>query len=348
MIRVGIAGFGFMGRTHAAAYLRTGDAAITAIAEPSKDALSKPLKATVLADEAPATLDPASVGRVDDAEALLERDDVDAISICTPTPTHAGLAVKAIEAGKHVLIEKPLALSAAEARRVVEAAERAPGVIAMPAMCMRYWPTWVWLREAVRDGRYGRVLSATFTRLGTMPGWAEFYRDGRRSGGAILDLHVHDADFVRYCFGDPRSVRAVGYARVTEAIDHVVARYEFDDGPAIVEAEGGWAFADGFPFRMRYLVNFEEATASFDFPTLKVFPRGDGGEAFEPEVDAGDGYLHEIRAFLGAIRSGREPEAVRVRDGLEVVRLIEAERASVARGGEAVSFAPSARAEASS
>ena len=82
-------------------------------------------------------------------------------------------------------------------------------------------------------------------------------------GGAILDLHIHDTDFVQHCFGKPKAVFSRGYSRPTNAIDHVLTHYLYDDVP-LVTAEGGWAMTPGFGFQMQYTVNFERATAVFD------------------------------------------------------------------------------------
>src|SRR5690606_35918758 len=157
-----------------------------------------------------------------------------------------------INAGCHVLVEKPLGTSNADAHRAVMAAARRPDLVVLPAMCMRYWPAWAWLADQVEQQTYGRVLSATFTGLGAMPGRAVFYRDAALSGGAILDLHIHDADFIRFCFGEPDAVESVGYAQTTSGIDHVATRYHVGNGPALLTAEGGWCMAPGFPFSMRY------------------------------------------------------------------------------------------------
>jgi len=125
---------------------------------------------------------------------LLADEAVDLVSICTHTDTHVDLAIAALRAGKHVLVEKPVALRAADARRLVDVAAGA-NTLCMPAMCVRFWPEWAWLKQRIDDQAYGPVRSAVFQRLGGTPPWAqEFYGDVARSGGALVDLHVHDAD----------------------------------------------------------------------------------------------------------------------------------------------------------
>ena len=104
------------------------------------------------------------------AEDLIAAADVHLISICTPTDSHVRLATSALAAGKHVLVEKPVSLDAAEVRALARLADSV-GRHCMPAMCMRFWPGWDFLHEAVRNTTFGKVQSATFQRLGTAPGW---------------------------------------------------------------------------------------------------------------------------------------------------------------------------------
>jgi predicted dehydrogenase len=95
-------------------------------------------------------------------------------------------------------------------RKIVAAARSAKGFL-LPAMCMRFWPGWAWLKDAVADNRYGKVLAARFRRVSESPGWSrDSYLNGAQSGGALLDLHIHDSDFVQFLFGLPKSVFSSG------------------------------------------------------------------------------------------------------------------------------------------
>ncbi len=133
------------------------------------------------------------------------------MDICTPTPLHPTQAIAALKAGKHVLCEKPLARTSAEAREILQAAETAPGFL-MPAMCMRFWPGWSWLKQMVTQESYGKVLAARFRRESEMPAWSRqgTYSGGNDPGGALFDLHIHDTDFVNHLFGRPASVFSSG------------------------------------------------------------------------------------------------------------------------------------------
>ena len=347
---VGVIGLGFMGATHVAAYqsaARDGHPCkLVAVCDGVEarrrgdfSAVGGNLKSS---DAAPAELafDPAAVKGYEHAADLLADPAVRLVSVCTPTDTHADLAIAAMEAGKHVLVEKPVALTAADVARVADAARRT-GMTCTPAMCMRFWPAWAWLKRAADSGEFGRLTTATFTRLGSRPGWsADFYRDAARSGGALIDLHVHDADFVAHLFGPPAAVTTTG------TLDHVTTIYHYPDGPAHAVAEGGWDQADGFGFTMRYVATFvadtgEPATARFDLAADPQLTLARGGKTGPVEVAPHNGYDGEVRATVDALAAGKTPP-VTIADGVAVARQLDAERASLQAGGRRVELAASA------
>jgi len=268
-------------------------------------------------------MDTAALRRYDNPDALLADRDVQLVSICTHTETHVELALRAIAAGKHVLIEKPLALSAAECERVVAAAREATTRV-MPALCVRFWPGWAWVRERIDSGEFGRVRSAVFQRLGSPPTWAtDFYADPGRSGGGIVDLHIHDADFVQFCFGKPDEVVSTG------SINHLTTLYRYRGGPGHVVAEGGWGHTPGFPFRMRFIVAFERATAEFDSSRKEPLTLTREGQTAAVPVEALTGWDVEIRHLLDAIADPSLPLIAPIEAARDVAALLEAERRAV-------------------
>jgi predicted dehydrogenase len=330
-IGVGVIGLGFMGRTHIAAYTAAAEAghACTLVAVCDQDAarLSGTVEASGNFDtggEAEQIFDPAVAKGTTDPAELFADPAVQLVSICTHTDTHVDLALEALEAGKHVLVEKPLALTSVEARRVADAA-RAAQTICMPAMCMRFWPAWAWLKRAIESGEYGAVRSATFHRLGSTPGWTDFYTDDSRSGGALVDLHIHDADFIAWCFGTPQSVTSAG------GTNHLTTLFRYADVPHVV-AEGGWAQDPGFGFKMRFVVCFESATADFDLGREQQLLLCREGESEAVEVDSISGYDGQIRHLLGCIASGRTRADVTPDDAVLALQILEAERASLETG----------------
>ncbi len=195
-----------------------------------------------------------------DLDVIANDERIQIVSVSTPDFAHTAPALKMLAAGKNLLLEKPMARTSDECERIIEAAEKSPDCIAMPAMCMRFWPGWGWLKDAIEADRFGKVLSATFRRVTSLPP-GDFYRDGKANGGAILDLHIHDTDFVQYCFGLPTAVTSFGYSSITSEIDHVVTRYECGERSPLIIAEGSWSMTVGFGFEMQYQINFENATA---------------------------------------------------------------------------------------
>ena len=333
-VNVGVIGLGFMGLVHIKSYRQVAGARLAAVS----DAFKQPVNGVV----------PSVGGNITDADALrLDADtpfyrnwedlladpNVDVVDICVPTPDHVKLCVAALKAGKHVLCEKPLARTSALCREIAAAAAGAKGFF-MPAMCMRFWPGWDWLKQVADAQTYGKVLAARFRRVSGPPGWSRAnYFKGSDSGGALLDLHIHDTDFVQYCFGRPKSVFSTGYTRFSGAIDHIVTQYQVSGG-AIVSAEGSWAMSEGFPFTMTYTVNFERATADFDIgrgaDALRLYEDSKPMQVCKP---AGvDGYVGELTHLVASVASGKAPTVVTLADGLGAVEICEAEEKSIQLG----------------
>lgn len=325
---VGVIGLGFMGRTHLRAWrdaARAGFAnRIVAVADRDAERRAATAKsAGNLAQPDLGDLLDAGVARHADPKAVLADPAVDVVSICTHTDTHVDLALAALAADKHVLVEKPVAIAAADVARLRDAARRA-STLCMPAMCMRFWPAWDWMRDRIADGSLGACTSAVFRRLGTRPAWGGgFYADTAKSGGALVDLHIHDADFVLWCFGAPERVQAFGDRH------HLTAVYAYSGAARHVVAEAGWDHAPGFPFRMRATLVFERATVDFDLacdPQLLVYR---DGRAEPVALPATDGYDGEVRHLHAAITSGSRELRATLDDAVALARLLETEASAL-------------------
>lgn len=328
-----VLGLGYMGEVHVAALakLRARGIACRLAGVCDRDArrLDGRVRASgnlVARRGAKRLFDPARVHTTTDAAELLADPAIDSVSICTTTSSHVELAHAALAAGKHVLVEKPVALEV-RAIESLEAAARRARRLVMPAMCMRFWPGWSWLQARVARGTFGAVRSAVFQRLASPPAWSrEFYGDTRASGGALFDLHVHDADFVHWLFGAPAAVSSAGSA------EHVTTLYHFARGPGHVVAEGGWDHTPGFAFTMRYVVVFERATADFDLSRADVLRVSRGGRSTPVALPPGDGYEGELAHFLGAVARGAPGIEPSLAEAAAVTRTLDAERVSAARG----------------
>lgn len=330
-IGVAVVGLGFMGGVHLRAFAaaeRDGLCRVVSVWDrrPERRRPDPPrIAGNIRASGGEQLFDPARVRIAETLDEVLGDPAVELVSICTPTDSHLELAERALAAGKHILVEKPVALTPAPVEALAETA-RAAGLVAIPAMCMRTWPGWPWLRDAIRETRYGALRSLSLLRIGAPPSWSrDFYLDPSRSGDALFDLHIHDVDFIRWAIGPPAAVESAGTTR------HVATRYRFPGGPAHVVAEGGWLPTATSPFRMAYRAVFERAVAEFDLgaaPRLRLSLEG-GTEV--PEIPAGDGYEPEIRRSLRAA-AGLEPPFATLEEAAAVLRLLAAERESLARG----------------
>ncbi|HEY3319492.1 MAG TPA: Gfo/Idh/MocA family oxidoreductase [Planctomycetota bacterium] len=335
MINVAVVGLGFMGVTHIKAYRKLENVRLAAIC----DAVRLPVDGDLsditgnFGAPEPLKLDMAQVKATKNLDDLLADPSIDLIDLCVPTLAHVKLSVAALKAGKHVVCEKPMARTAAQCREIVQAAASAKGYF-MPAMCVRFIPEYCWLKDAIDSKRYGRVLSAVFRRVGERPVWGrEHFLNGEKSGGALLDMHIHDADFVQYAFGRPKAVFARGFTLVSGAIDHVLAQYVVA-GDVAVSAEGGWVMSDGYGFSMSFKVIFENATVDFDSArgaeAFRLFQTGQTPQTLS--ISGADGYMGELQHLIDSIAAGRPPSIVTAQDGMSAVEICEAEERSIKSG----------------
>ena len=158
------------------------------------------------------------------------------------------------------------------------------------------------------------------------PGW---FKDGDISGGAAMDLHIHDTDFIHYLFGKPNAVTSQGYSHTSGKVDHIATQYHYDDVP-MVHAEGGWAMADGFDFTMRYTVNFERATADFDIARADAPLRlHQQGESTAIDCGQADGYQQELAYFADCVSRNEKPTLIDIDQAMTSMRIVEAECQSI-------------------
>jgi predicted dehydrogenase len=328
-IGIGVVGLGFMGRTHLAAYERAAEAgfanrlvAVSDIDEKLAGGRAGSGGNLETGQTEEHLFDPdATSFHLDPAE-LFALEEVDLVSICTHTLSHVDLAIAALEAGKHVLLEKPVALTSPEVARLADFA-RDRDRFCMPAMCIRFWSGWDWLQEAIAAGTYGKVRSAVFRRLVSHPAWSPFYADPAQNGGALFDVHVHDADFIRWCFGPPVAVRSTG------GIDHLTTFYRYPDGPAHVVAEAAWDLSPGFEFEMNFTVLFEEATADYRVGRTPQLQLLRNGEAETIEIPDLNGYDGEVRHLLAAIARSDAALGANLDDAVGLTKMLEAEQRSL-------------------
>jgi predicted dehydrogenase len=218
MLSISVLGLGGMGRTHFGCYRKNPDARVVAICSSDERKLSGAWDAQALnvgASEA-ARVDLSGVATFRDWHDAIALPEVQLVDICLPTPLHAPVAIAALEAGKHVVCEKPIALTKEDAQRMADAAH-ANNRQLFVGHCLRFWPQYVAAHTIIANGEYGAPVYARFHRSSAMPSWSAggWLLDAAQSGGALLDMHIHDIDVALWYFGEPADVGTDGSCAAT-------------------------------------------------------------------------------------------------------------------------------------
>ncbi|MGD0572963.1 MAG: Gfo/Idh/MocA family oxidoreductase [Sedimentisphaerales bacterium] len=328
-VRVGIVGFGFMGRQHLHCYRGLRGVRVAAICDSDRARLkgSEKIEGNIGDDDA--ALDLSDVALYADFEKMLAEQKLDAISITLPTFMHRDFTVKTLDAGAHVLCEKPMAMNVEQCEDMIAAAKTNKRILQI-GHCIRFWPEYVKAKQIVDSGKYGDVLAASFRRVSTVPEWSwkNWLIHAKQSGGAIMDLHIHDADYIQYMFRLPEAVRSEGAIGPSGGFDYVTTQYVYKNGK-VVSAEGGFVMSPDFKFEMSFVISLKKATISYDCrrtPTLQVCLAGGG--CVTPKIESGDGWSREIAHFIKKVKGTKVPRIISPADSLNAVKIILAEKQS--------------------
>lgn len=320
MVRIGIVGIGFMGVTHYKAIDKVKGAKVTAIATRDAGKLRgdwRQIQGNF--GGSGGRQDLQGIAAYEDVEALLADPKVDLVDICLPTTMHYDWTMKALAAGKHVLVEKPISLDLKQAERMVALARKMRRRL-MVAHVLRYFPEFRLVKDLVEGKEFGKVRAAQFKRVIAQPSWWD-PKDLQRTGGPAIDLHIHDADFVQYLFGMPKAVSSAGVAGRGGVIEHIDTHYDYPSGAAI-SASGGWLSQQGCPFEHGYDVFFEDATLKFNSswgqpPVLLT----KDGKRRQPRLSKVDGFVGELQEAVDAIRTGKESKVLSARSATDSLRM---------------------------
>lgn len=310
MTRVGIIGLGTMGRQHMDAYRQMPDVEVAAIYD------HRPERAQEVAQEYGVRV----AGTLNDLFNLC-----DVVDICTPTYRHAECALPAIEAGKAVVCEKPLARTLVECERIVNAVKQ-HNTPFMPAHVLRFFPEYRTAHQLVKSGAVGAVAAVRMRRGGDFPRTkSDWYADFTKSGGVILDLIIHDFDWMLWTLGAVERVYAKALTfRQLEHLDYTLVTLKFKNG-AVGHIEGTWCDPGGF--KVNFEVCGDSGMIEYDSArqvALQIATRADGdvgGGVQVPESPAVENpYFLELRHFIDCVQTGQPPE-VTVEEGYNAVRL---------------------------
>ena len=333
---IGLVGVGFMGHIHFQAAKRLSQARVAALV--SRDPVKRAGDWTAIRGNFGPPGQQEDLSQVtthESLDGLLTDDAVDVVDVCLPTDLHPDVCIAALEAGKHVLCEKAIALTVAEADRMVAAAAAADRRL----LVMHVLPFFADFRKAleiVQEGEHGTLRAAHFRRHISPPDWSGDIADASRTGGPIVDLHVHDTHFVAALCGKPRAVFSTGID-VAGSVDYVATQYLYDGGP-VVSATSGAISAAGRPFTHGFELYLERATLRYEAGgPLHVYTADSAGEADLDDGDEIDAFAAEMTAALHAIRTGEPCPLLEGELARDALALCHAEAASV-RSGEKVSL----------
>jgi predicted dehydrogenase len=318
-MNVGIIGMGFMGGVHLRNWQALDGAQVVAVCD------ANPIAGAATQgnlDVSSDTLNLDGVAIYTDVGEMLASEKLDAVSITLPTHLHKAISIQCLEAGVHVLCEKPMALNVSDCDDMLAAANKA-GKHLMVGHCIRFWPVYVWAKKAIDDGGYGKVLAADFSRLTYAPAWddAGWLSDPAKSGGIALDLHIHDLDFIQHLFGIPQTIKSFVSKLENGVPGHVLTALDYANN-CTISATAGWTLPESFGFQMTFRIVCEKAAFVFDSMAkneLTVYLSD--GEVITPELDESDGYKGEIEYFSQLVSGTNTETTITPEQARESVRM---------------------------
>jgi len=332
MLNVAVIGLGFMGATHVKAWGSVPGARLHAVVDADPVKLTGDLSASAgnLATT-DSHYDFSGVRTFTALDQALADPSIDAVDICLPTDHHAATVTAALRAGKHVLCEKPLALDAATAESLCAEAQR-QGRILMAAHVLRFFPAYQQLAQRVASAQ---VRSALFRRRCAALAWSPWLSDPARSGGAILDLLIHDVDFCISVWGMPQAVRARGHLDLRRGIDVIHADLIYPEaGPVVVT--GGWHHPKSYPFSMQFTVDTDDATFEWSHPEADLREYSVDGELRAHPLGDADPFAAELAYFADCAVRNVQPEHCPPAQSAAAVGLIAKLLHSRSKNGEVI------------
>jgi predicted dehydrogenase len=319
-LNVAIVGAGGMGQRHASVYSKMNEAKVTTVCDVYLN-LAQELASRVGADKV-----------CSDFGEALKKEELDIVDVCVPTPFHPDVVIKAAEYGKNIICEKPMALSIEHADRMINATKKS-GVKFMVAHVLRFCPDYVVTKRIVDSGKIGSVHSASCSRYADESalhgkGW---FLDPEVSGGAIIDLHIHDLDYLNWLFGKPRKVFCAGLKSKKGAWDDVFTTVSYSHGKGFAAAAWG-ELLPHFPSLGEFRVVCEEGVLEFNCNAARTLTMFSKNGVEYPELPKKDGYCAEIEYFVNCVLNDIEPTVTTPQDARLALETAVAARKSAEEG----------------
>ncbi len=333
-VRSAIIGFGGIAKSHKTGYeiLEREGAPVKLVALCDIDP-TRFTAATVTNLGAEKAADLGDIRTYTNLDEMLGNEELDMVDICVPSYLHKEIAIKAMRAGKNVLSEKPMALCTADCEEMIRVSKEC-GVRFMVGQVLRFEPLYLFLKKCIEENTYGKLKNLFMERLSAHPTWGfeHWFEDTEKSGGCILDMHIHDIDMARFLLGEPKAVSSLSYDGKTRW-QVTNTRLYYDD--VLVVANGSWDEATSVPFTATYRARFEKASILMDAKGVTVYP--DGGKPFPAEIPKANRMAEEIRAMAmmtadpTLVNTVNTPESA-----CATVTLVEKLRESADNGGKII------------
>jgi predicted dehydrogenase len=304
-------GLGFIGMIHFLAAKRLSGAQVTALCDTDAQKLTGDWR-SIRGNFGPPgqIMDLTGIKKYAKPEDLAADPDIDLVDICTPTDYHAPVVLTALKAGKHVLVEKPIALKPEDAVSMVATA-RQKGKLFMVAHVLPFFPEFAYAFQAIRGGTYGKLWAAHFKRIITFPDWSPAYADPNRTGGPAVDLHIHDNHFIGLICGVPPRVFSTGVVK-DGVVSYLTTQYLYGPGGPAVSCSSGDIAKKGRQFVHGFEIFLEKATLLFESGTTPLTVLTEDGKSEKPALVGGDdpvaSFADELQLAVNAVVSGKEPD----------------------------------------
>jgi len=336
-MRAAIVGVGFMGWIHYLAYQRCANAKLVAFCSRDANKRNGDWRGIQGNFGPPGEqIDVSGLSVCSSLDEMLADPQIDLVDICLPPHLHDEAVKKSLQAGKWVLCEKPLSLTAQQADSLVAQGDQK----LMVAHILPFFPEYKLLCDAVATGRFGKLLGGRFKRIIGPPSWIPDFYDPLRIGGPLIDLHVHDAHLLRMLIGMPQSVHTRSRLHqdpsgtVTNVPEYVETIFNFADPAVLATAVSGVIGQPSRGFTHGYDVQFDKANLQFE---VAVF--GDGtvsqipltiahqdGSVEHPECDSSDSikvFVDELEAAAKAVDEGVIHPALSAAVAADAIRICE-------------------------